>query len=104
MQRLGCIKAAFLAFALHEGALAAPLILATNVQGTNCTVTVTLEPTTFSFYGTTLTYTFVGANTISFPPPTPHQAPQQIRWVFWSRPAPTRFSSRLVLLLQRVTR
>src|SRR5258708_17840475 len=75
MKRLevpGFIKAAVLAFVLHAGVQAAPLIIATSVQGASCGVTVTLDALTFSFYATTLTYTFVaGANQISFSAPKP---------------------------------
>ena len=74
MKRLrfrGFIKTAVLALALNGAVQAAPLILAT-VQGTTCAVTVTLQALTFSYYGTTLTYTFVaGANQISFSAPQP---------------------------------
>jgi len=41
----GCIKVVVLAFALHEGVQAAA----------PCAVTLTLDPTTFSFFGTTVT-------------------------------------------------
>src|ERR1017187_9841648 len=69
---LGCVKVAVLTFALHQGVQALPNIIATNVQGTSCAVSVTLDPTTYSSFTTTLTYTFVaGANQISFSPPNP---------------------------------
>jgi hypothetical protein len=65
------IKAAALALLLHGAAQAGPPILA-SAQGSNCTVTVTLNSLTASFFGSTLTYTFIpvsgGAN-IAFSPP-----------------------------------
>jgi hypothetical protein len=72
MMRLeSLIKAAALALLLHGAAEAGPLILAT-AQGGNCTVSVVLNPLTASFFGGTLTYTFIplsgGAN-IAFSPP-----------------------------------
>lgn len=75
MKRLeGYFKVAVIAIALHTGAQAAPKILANNVQGTNCAVTVTLETLTAAYpWPGGLTYTFVpvGAGTqISFNAPT----------------------------------
>lgn len=68
------VKVAILALALHEGAQAEVEILATNVQGANCSVTVMLNTTTFSAFGSTLIYTFVGnsgtTNFIGSPQPS----------------------------------